>query len=52
MYASITIGKSSNSITYNRTVQKLSSVFSFIGGMVSAISTILFFMKIYTNLSY
>jgi len=46
------ITKSANSIFYNREVQKISSVFSFIGGMISAIYTALLVIKIYNNLSF
>ncbi len=51
-YATLNIGKSSNQVIYTRKVQKLSSVFSFIGGMVGAISAALFFIKMYTSLSF
>lgn len=43
--------KSANSLVYTREVQKISSVFSFIGGTISAISALLFIVKIYNNLS-
>jgi hypothetical protein len=33
-------------------VQKLSAVFSFMGGMIGAVSAVLFFVKVYTSLSY
>jgi len=51
-YAAFSIAKSSNSIVYTREVQKLSAVFSFMGGMIGAVSAVLFVIKIYTSLSY
>jgi hypothetical protein len=37
---------------YTREVQKLSAVFSFMGGMIGAVSAVLFVIKIYTSLSF
>lgn len=51
-YAFIRINKSSNSIKYNRHVQKISTVFSFIGGMISAVSAILFIIKAYNGQAF
>ena len=51
-YAKFIFAKSSNSITYTREVQKISSVFSFIGGMISAVSAVLFFIRAYTSFSF
>ena len=51
-FASIRINKSSNSIKYNRHVQKISAVFSFVGGMVSAVSAILFVIKSYNSQAF
>jgi len=46
------MAKSGNSLVYTREVQKLSSVFSFMGGTIGAISALLFIIKIYTSLSF
>jgi predicted membrane protein len=46
------MAKSANSLVYNRSVQKISSVFSFMGGMIGAVSAVLFIIKIYTRLSF
>lgn len=44
--------KSTNSYVYKREVQKISSVFSFMGGMIGAVSAVLFIIKLYTNFSF
>ncbi len=44
--------KSSNSVTYNREVQKISTVLSFIGGMISAVSALLFIIKAYNSQAF
>jgi len=44
--------KSTNSFVYKREVQKISSVFSFMGGMIGAVSAVLFIIKLYTNFSF
>lgn len=46
------LAKSSNSIIYTREVQKASAVFSFIGGMIGAISAVFFIVKVYTNVAF
>lgn len=51
-YAILCLAKSQNSIIYKREVQKLSAVFSFIGGMIGAVSAVLFILKIYTGLAF
>jgi len=50
--ATFNIAKSANSLIYTRTVQKISSVFSFVGGMIGAISSLLYIINIYTRLSF
>jgi len=52
VFVTINLVKSSNSIVYNRQVQKVSSVLSFMGGMIGAISALLFVIKMYTSLSF
>jgi len=52
IFAFFKLVKSSQSVTYNRSVQKLSSVLSYMGGMIGAISALLFILKWYTSLSY
>jgi hypothetical protein len=44
--------KSPRSIVYTRSVQKISSVFSFIGGLISAIYAGLFVLKKYSTFAY
>jgi predicted membrane protein len=51
-YVTFNLAKSPNSIIYTREVQKVSTVFSFIGGMIGAISAVLFVIKIYNNLAF
>lgn len=51
-YATFFIQKSSNSIVYNRAVQKISAVFSFIGGMIGAVTAALFLINSYTSSNY
>ena len=51
LYAFAFIAKSSRSYKYKREVQKISTVLSYIGGLVGAISTVLFIIKAYTNIS-
>lgn len=51
-YLTFSIVKSSNSIVYNRQVQKISSVFSFMGGMIGAVSAVLFIIKVYTSVAF
>jgi hypothetical protein len=49
--ASVYFAKSSNSLVYNRQVHKISAVFSYIGGLVGAITAVLFLLKAYTDVS-
>lgn len=51
-YASYLVVKSPTRYYYKRIVQKISTVFSFIGGLISAISTALFILKLYNNLTF
>jgi hypothetical protein len=50
-YAGIFLAKSANSLVYTREVQKISAVFSYIGGLVGAITALLFLVKSYTDSS-
>lgn len=50
-FAWIYLAKSDNSLKYNRQVQKISAVFSYIGGLIGAITAILFLIKAYTDTS-
>lgn len=50
-YASIYMAKSVNLLSYTRIVQKMSAVFSYIGGLVGAITAVLFLIKTYTDSS-
>lgn len=45
------LAKSVNSLIYTRQVQKISAVFSYIGGLVGAITALLFLIKTYTDIS-
>jgi hypothetical protein len=49
--ATVFLAKSANSLLYNRQVQKISAVFSYIGGLVGAITALLFLIKTYTDSS-
>ncbi len=51
-YAYIRIDRSSDSVSYTREVQKISTVLSFIGGMISAVSTLLFIIKSYNSQAF
>lgn len=51
-YSCYLIVKSSTSYRYDREVQKISSVFSFIGGLISAISAALFVFKMYNSFAF
>ena len=51
-YVNFWIAKSTNSYTYKREVQKVSEVLSFIGGIIGAVSAILFIINIYTDFSF
>ena len=51
-YASLYLVKSATIYSYERIVQKISAVFSFIGGLISAVSAVLFILKVYNNLAY
>jgi hypothetical protein len=51
-YACYLFVKSPTSYAYQREVQKISTVFSFIGGLISALSAALFILKVYNNLAY
>jgi hypothetical protein len=50
-YARVYLTKSPHSYKYKREVQKLSAVLSYIGGLVGAVSALLFIIKIYTDIS-
>jgi hypothetical protein len=50
-YAYIYLAKSVNSLIYTRSVQKVSAVLSYIGGLVGAITAVLFLIKSYTDTS-
>lgn len=51
-YVNFYIAKSADSIVYARSVQKVSSVVSFMGGMIGAVSAVLFIINIYTSFSF
>jgi len=44
--------KSSDSLIYTRQVQKISSVFSFVGGLIGAVLALMFIVQAYTGFSY
>ena len=48
-YAAVYLAKSDNSLVYNRQVQKISTVISYIGGLVGAVTALLFLIKSYTD---
>lgn len=41
--------KSENSLKYNRQFLKISTVISYMGGLIGAVIAVLFFLKIYTD---
>lgn len=45
------VEKSTDSHHYKRTVQKISEVFSFVGGIIGAGTAVLFFLNYYTDFS-
>jgi hypothetical protein len=49
--ASVYLAKSPNSLFYTRQVQKISAVLSYIGGLVGAVTALLFLIKSYTDSS-
>lgn len=51
-YVYFDIKKSSSSVVYTRNVKKISNVLSFIGGIISAILTVLFIMNNYTAFAF
>lgn len=51
-YACLSLARSSNSLKYTRSVQKISVVFSYIGGLVGVVTALLFLLKTYTATSY
>jgi len=51
-YAQFFFSKGSNSLVYSRQVQKISTVISYIGGMVGAITALMFLVKSYTDFSF
>jgi predicted membrane protein len=51
-YVFFVIAKSSNSFIYTRQVQKISTVFSFIGGLIGALMAGLFFINSYTSFAF
>ena len=52
VYANIVMFKSSTSIMIKREVQKISSVFSYIGGFFGALTAALFIIKAYTDSAF
>jgi predicted membrane protein len=51
-YVTFGVAKSPKSISYARQVQKISSVFSFIGGLIGAILAGLFIINAYTSFAF
>jgi hypothetical protein len=51
-YLQINIMRKGNSLIYHRSVQKISTVISYIGGVVGAITALMFLVKFYTDFSY
>lgn len=51
-YLTFSLAKSPSSLTYTRQVQKISVVFSFIGGLVGALLAGLFIINQYTSFSF
>ena len=51
-YVYFSLTKSSQKYEYTRSVQKISTVFSFIGGIIGALLTALFIMNSYTSFAF
>jgi predicted membrane protein len=51
-YVVFGVAKSPNSIFISREVQKISTVFSFIGGLIGAIMAALFIINSYTSFAF
>ena len=51
-YVYIRIIKSTDKYIFQRTVQKLSTIFSYIGGVISSLLTAFFIMNRYTSFSF
>jgi hypothetical protein len=51
-YVYFSLTKSSQKYEYKRSVQKISTVFSFIGGIIGALLTALFIMNSYTSFAF
>lgn len=51
-YVGFYIAKGSRSLVYEREVQKISAVFSFMGGLIGAIMAVMFIVNSYTSFSY
>lgn len=51
-YITFGVAKSPKSITYTREVQKISTVFSFIGGLIGALMAGLFIINSYTSFAF
>jgi len=51
-YVSLSFMRKGNSLIYYRAVQKISTVISYIGGVVGAITALMFLVKSYTDFSY
>ena len=51
-YIYIRIIKSTDTYTFQRTVQKLSTIFSYIGGVISSLVTAFFVMNKYTSFAF
>ncbi len=51
-YARVEVVKSFDKYTYNREVQKLSTIVSYIGGVISCFLTAFFIMNSYTSFAF
>jgi hypothetical protein len=51
-YVSFGVEKSSTSVVYVREVQKISAIFSFMGGLIGALMAGLFIINSYTSFAY
>lgn len=51
-YVGMYINKDARSLIYEREVQKLSTVFSFMGGLIGALMAVMFIINAYTSFSF
>jgi hypothetical protein len=51
-YVTWVIAKSDSSLVYTRSVEKISMVFAFMGGIIAAVLALLFLLNIYNSAAF